>query len=69
MSLRQIARGLIDAAALFAAFAIQWSASQSLAASFATMGLLGVYACWCYWDGYSTRARRFDPADSGRNGE
>jgi hypothetical protein len=69
MSLRQIARSLIDGAALYAAFAIQWSASQSLAASLVTAGLLCAYSCWCYWDGYSTRARRPDLADSGRNGE
>lgn len=55
--MRSILSVLIDIAALYAAWAIQFAASGSYAAAFVTTAGLGAYGAWVWFDGF-TRGRR-----------
>ncbi len=48
---RYTLRTTIDLAALYCAFAIQFAASGSYAAALITAVAVGLYGCWCYFDG------------------
>lgn len=48
---RYALRYLIDVAVLYCAWAIQFAASGNYAAAFITAAAVGVYGCWCFYDG------------------
>ena len=48
---RYAIRSLIDFAAIFVAWAIQFAASGSYAAAFITATAVGIYGMWCFYDG------------------
>lgn len=48
---RYALRSLIEVAALYVAFAIQFAASGSTAAAAITAAAVGVYGVWCFYDG------------------
>lgn len=47
----RVLRTVIDLAALYCAWAIQFSASGSYAAAFITAAAVGLYGLWCFYDG------------------
>ena len=48
---RYALRSLIDFAALYVAWAIQFAASGSYAAALITAAAVGAYGVWCFYDG------------------
>lgn len=46
-----VLRTVIDLAALYCAWAIQFAASGSYVAAFITAGAVGLYGLWCFYDG------------------
>ena len=52
-TLLRIVRSVIDAAAIYAAWSIQFAASGSLWASAITAAGVALYGLWCFADGFS----------------
>lgn len=55
--MRKVLRSVFDISAIYAAWAIQFAASGSYAASAITAVAVGLYGLWCFHDGLSGKAR------------
>lgn len=49
--MRLVLRSVLDSAALYCAWAIQFAASRNYAAAFITAIAVGLYGMWCFYDG------------------
>lgn len=51
---RRLLRAAIDLFALYCAWAIQFACTGSYAAASITAVAVGLYGCWCFYDGYKS---------------